>query len=249
MLNVILADTELEPVPRELLQHPSVRAMAERREKPAKSLLLDSNFHHSAMRGLNDAERRGRPDLLHYFLLTALDSPLNRDGQLRLFVHCRHDKILRVNPATQLPQSYNRFLGLMEQLFEKGRVGDSENTFFELGDGTVSDILKEIEPDFVCLLSENGEKKQPKDIGKELAKHKQPVVIVGGFTHGDFRTDVGPMATKTYCIDPDLMKAWTVSTRMIYVYEDAIDLAKKRMALSSDPLKSVHGNYHEKNLH
>ncbi len=221
----------MERVPSDILHHPAVKAMARRREKPAEKLILDSNFHHSAMNGLVDFERRGRPDLVHYFLLTALDSPLNRAGKLRLFIHCRGDKIIRVNPITQLPQSYNRFIGLMEQLFEKGRVGTRDITFFEIGDGTLDDIMKEIKSDFVCVLFEKGEKKQPKDIGKELAKHKKPAILVGGFTHDFFKSDVDSKADKAYCIDPDMMKAWTCSTRLIYVYEDAIDLAKKRMKL------------------
>ncbi len=83
MLNLLLADAEIELIPREIFHHPSVKANAKRRGKPPAEILLDSTIHHSALRKLTEGERRGRPDLVHFYLLLALESIMNKRGLLK----------------------------------------------------------------------------------------------------------------------------------------------------------------------
>jgi len=78
----ILADSELEIIPPEIARLPAIRKDAERRGKRAEEMLLDSSLHHSAMRGLDQWERRGRPDIVHMSMLIANESILNREGML-----------------------------------------------------------------------------------------------------------------------------------------------------------------------
>jgi rRNA small subunit pseudouridine methyltransferase Nep1 len=74
------------------------------------------------MKKLEESEKRGRLDIVHFALLEALGSPLNREGLLQTYVHTINDYVITVNPETRLPRNYNRFVGLMEQLFESYRV-------------------------------------------------------------------------------------------------------------------------------
>ena len=98
MLTLVLADTELERVPAAIQRHPSVRASARRRGKSPTSVLLDSSFHHAALEKVPEGERRGRPDIAHIVLVVALDSILNLEGGLRLFIHTRNDEVIQFAP-------------------------------------------------------------------------------------------------------------------------------------------------------
>jgi len=231
MLNLIIAESEIELVPARISQHPSIRKMAEKKMKDATELLLDSNFHHSAMAGLFDEGRRGRPDLVHHVLITSMDSPLNHEGLLRIFIHTRKGRVIKVNPRMMVPQSYNRFVGLVEQLFRDKKVPASGEPLMELEKHGFSGLLKGIGPDFTVLLSEKGEKMPPEELGALLAKYKNPVAVIGGFPHGEFTNEIEDAADLKVCIDPDCLKAWTAASRVIMGYEVAIGLAKKRLGL------------------
>src|SRR5512136_679456 len=93
----ILAESELETVPKEILNDRCILANARTREKRPANIILDASFHHTAMNRLDEAERRGRPDIVHFFLMLCLDSRLNRAGRLRTIVHTRNDERITVS--------------------------------------------------------------------------------------------------------------------------------------------------------
>ena len=70
MLTLVLSDAELELVPQTIRGHQQVVTAAKRLGVSAGRMLLDSSLHYAAMRKLEEGERRGRPDLVHVFLLT-----------------------------------------------------------------------------------------------------------------------------------------------------------------------------------
>src|SRR6266511_5565948 len=140
MLTLVLADTELELVPVELQRHPSVRASARKRGRSPAAILLDSSFHHPALKKFPEGERRGRPDITHITLVVALDSILNLEGGLRVFVHTRNDEAIQFAPETRIPKNYTRFVGLMEDLFEKGEVPE-ENPLIHMDRGVSLESL------------------------------------------------------------------------------------------------------------
>lgn len=63
-----------------------------------------------------------RPDIVHQCLLTLLDSPLNKTGKLRIYVHTTNNVLIEVNPAARLPRTSNRFNGLMSQLLANLKI-------------------------------------------------------------------------------------------------------------------------------
>ena len=104
MLNLVFTEAALELVPREILRHPSVKRNAKRRKKLPEKTLLDRSLHHYAMDRLSNAEKRGRPDILHFCLLLTMGSPLNRMGKLRVSINTLNDYFIDVNPYAKLGQ-------------------------------------------------------------------------------------------------------------------------------------------------
>jgi len=109
-LILVLAESAVETVPESLWTHRSVQKHAKLRRKPPRSVLLDRSYHHAAMKGLEHSEKRGRPDIVHFALLEALGSPLNREGLLEVYVHTIDDNVITVDPETRLPRNCNRFV-------------------------------------------------------------------------------------------------------------------------------------------
>ena len=46
-------------------------------------------------------------------LLTLLDSPLNKAGLLKIFIHTTQDLLIAVHPDVRIPRTYKRYSGLM----------------------------------------------------------------------------------------------------------------------------------------
>ena len=233
MLHLILADSELEQVPREIANHRVIQRLARRRGRRPTELLLNSSLHFPAMRKLPDADRRGRPDIVHICLLLALDTPLNREGLLRIYVHTRHNKLITVDPSVHLPRMYYRFEGLMEHLFLTGGA-PPENPLLHLENASLKSLLERLKPKKVVTFSERGERKRSNEIFGGLSKEEDVCVIVGGFPHGDFLSDVEELSDELVSIDPELLCAPTVLMRAIFAYEDIHEIPKTRLARLSD---------------
>ncbi|AJC72597.1 16S rRNA methyltransferase [Thermococcus guaymasensis DSM 11113] len=220
MLHLAIADSELELVPKSIVEHPAVVNYARRRGKKPEEVILDSSYHHSALRKLEDGERRGRPDIVHICLLNALESIANKEGLLRVYVHTRNDEVIYVKPETRLPRNYNRFLGLMESLF-KNRVVPKDLELLRIEEKTLNELVEEIGPDEVFVMHEGGEFMKPRDFGKVLVELENPLVIVGGFPHGDFRSQVKGKKVSLY---REPLMAWTVVNEVLVNFEASLGL-------------------------
>jgi len=181
------------------------------------------------MKNLKESEKRGRPDIVHFALLEALGSPLNKEGLLQIYVHTINDYVITVNPEARLPRNYNRFIGLIEQLFESGRVPSTGQPLLKLERKTLQKLLHEIKSDYVVAFSRKGSPKTLKEAISKLLHKKRPAVIIGGFPHGHFSETTIRLASEVVCIDPGMLETWTLTSRVIYEYECAISLSKKRL--------------------
>lgn len=224
MLTLILGDTELELVPAKIQNHPSVVAHAKIHGKKASSILLDSSTHHSAIKELpgNNNLRRGRPDIAHQFLLLSLDSILNAEGKLRVMIHTRNNDVINVAPETRLPKNYNRFVGLMEQLFETGKVPPgSENPLITLEKSVeLKTLIEKQESDLSVALSPDGKSVKLNNYFEKLKK-KNVACIIGGFPEGDFHSQIYEIVDDKISIHKDALKVWTVTSELIVNYEMA----------------------------
>lgn len=217
MLTLLLADAELERVPASITGHPQVASAARRVGASASRMLLDSSLHHAAMRKLPEAPRRGRPDLVHFFLLTALESPANRAGHLRLLVHTRENYLIRIEPRTRLVRNYNRFCGLIQQLFETGRVPPEDSLLTLEPSRTVKDIVAELDPDRTLILDETGDQRPPWEVFSPSDATGETVCIIGGFPSGSFRSELPDGQRISF--GPEQLTVWTVASELVAHYE------------------------------
>lgn len=224
-LCLLFAASGLELVPRELWEHPAVKAWAKRRGKRPGQTLLDVSIHRPAMLNLGDAERRGRPDIVHFCSLLALGSLLNRNRLLSLHIHTYDGKIIRVSRHVKLPRNYNRFIGLMEQLLVEEEVppGSSE-PLLQVLSCDLSELMEQLKPSKVYLLTEKGYKIKPVDLARNIIEEKTPMVIIGCFQAGDFSSEFYEIADETVSISQVTLEAWNVTARVLSAVEDALDL-------------------------
>mgnify|MGYP002634283004 CR=1 FL=1 len=92
--------------------------------KSGQYCLLNCDDHQAMMKkgGKNPADYR--PDILHQELLALLDSPLNKVGKLKVYIHSASNVLIEVNPKCRIPRTYKRFAGLMG----RWKGGEEEET-------------------------------------------------------------------------------------------------------------------------
>ena len=226
-LTLVLAESSIELVPNQIAGHPSVKAHAVRKKKDPTRLILDQSYHHAAILKLGPSGTgRGRPDIAHFSLLTALGSPLNQDQKLRCFVHTRDNHVITIEPTARLPRNTDRFTSLLEQLYEENVVPQSGSPLLSLKKQTLQQLLNQFLADLVVALTISGSPKEMSVVAGELSRAKNPVLLIGGFPVGDFSTSTLRSASHQYRIDRRLLEAWTVVGRAIYEFEKSVGLRR-----------------------
>lgn len=229
MLTLILAESALETIPKNLWRHPAIKRHSKKHRKPPQLIILDRSYHHAAMRTLSDSDKRGRPDIVHFALLEALGSPLNKERLLQVYVHTLNNYVIKVKPETRLPRNYSRFVSLMEQLFKLGKAPPNGKTLLKLESKTLSQLLSEINPTYVVAFSTAGAPHTIEEVTSRLSNEEKPIVIIGGFPHGHFSAITLQSVDELVRIDSEMLEAWTVTSRVIYEYECTISLPMKRL--------------------
>lgn len=216
-MNVILAESELELVPDELLKHPMVKKYADSRGKPPGKCLLDANYCYEAVLGLDDGSTRGKPEILHMCLLTALESILNKDNKLKLWIHTRNNEIINIDPKARVPRAYVRFVELMEQLFAEKRV-PPENPLMVLKKGSLKSLVDDINPPKAVLFSQNGKLTHMKSVADDLKKSKNPLVVIGGFSDRDYSPETLRLFKSKVSLSEQQLAPWSVLAAVLYMF-------------------------------
>ncbi|HVP23876.1 MAG TPA: hypothetical protein VMS77_08200 [Conexivisphaerales archaeon] len=220
---LMLAETALEPIPREISRSPPVSADARRRGKQAQEILLDRSIHHAAMLRMEDAESRGRPDIPYHVLLDVTSSPLYRAGRLSFFIHTRGNLLLRFSKGLRPPRSYDRFRSLMEQLLIEGKVGKEEDLIV-VEKASFKEAIGRAGPTEVVGLSRLGREKALATIVSE-ARGDRPCYVVGGFPSGHFGEEVEKSFDSLFSISPQGLDASLVACRLVYEIERSLGIA------------------------
>ncbi|MHA1300065.1 MAG: 16S rRNA methyltransferase [Candidatus Helarchaeota archaeon] len=228
MLTIILVESALETLPQELTKYASIKKLAKKKNKKPKDLLLDTSLHHNLMKELPEREKRGRPDIVHFSLLLAVNSPLYKSGLLNVFIHTRQDKVIKLNPKIRIPKNYNRFVGLIEQLFKKHQVPPQKEALMTIQDLTLKDLISELNPDEVILFHEDGENVVLNNFFKHRTAEQHLIILIGGFPHGSFSKNTEICADVKISIDPEPLETITIISEAIYSYGHAINLKQRR---------------------
>jgi rRNA small subunit pseudouridine methyltransferase Nep1 len=236
---IILADSELELIPNEILRERCILNNARARGKAPERILLDASHHHPAFGKLPDSERRGRPDIVHFFLMLCMDSDLSAEGKLRVFVHTRNNDVIAVNPQTRLPPHYPRFVGLIETLYEQRVVPSRENALLELRDNVSLDMLvNALKPDKVVVLDSTGEAVPLADKFASL-KADRVVIVIGGFSKGTYRSDLNKLGKPIkVSLGERMLKVWTVTSKVLCAIEHSKDVVVVKTEEPSKPRRA-----------
>jgi rRNA small subunit pseudouridine methyltransferase Nep1 len=235
VLTLALVESALQLVPPQIQSHPQIKRFAERRGKSASEVLLDRAFHNAAMRKLAQlryhipVEKMGRPDIVHNTLLQVLETPLNWQGHLRVFVHTEDDHVITINPRIRLPKNYLRFVGLVEQLYAQTKVPREGEPLLSLGKGNVRDLVHKLSPSKVIGFSTLGKPRLMKSIADEASKLKEPLVLIGAFPRGHFTEVTKRSIDEIFAVDREPLDTWVAAGRFVYDVEWALGLDQGRI--------------------
>lgn len=95
------------------------------KSKDANVQLLDCDNHSHYLTKNKKNPANYRPDITHQCLLTLLDSPLNKAGLLKIYIHTCSNVLIEVHSQIRLPRTFPRFAGLMAQLLQKLSIRSS----------------------------------------------------------------------------------------------------------------------------
>ncbi len=195
----IIADASIETIPDALINDPTIKKHAYKKGKKPGRIILDSTYHYRAIQRSNISmkEKRGRPDIVHRALLLMLDSLLIQTAPITvsIYIHTLSNKIIWISPKTRLPRHYDRFIGLMENLFAEKFISEPHRNIplLKILPLSLRDLISKYDP---CLrigfsrrgkLLENLEKYLRKLISKCLKTRKKAILnFIGGFPSGFF---------------------------------------------------------------
>jgi len=221
LLSLIIAESALELVPPRIASHPSAVNQARRESRKPQQMLLDRSYHHAAMRTLQEAYRRGRPDIIHISLISAIYTPLFLEDRMQLFVHTRDDNVITIGKGARLPKSYPRFISLMEQLFQQKKIVSDDNVLLELKQETFAGLIKRLKPETVIGLSRIGKRSSFAEVANHMGRARGGILIVGGFPRGHFGSNLSKIFDQVLSVHEQPLEAHVVIARSIYELEKA----------------------------
>jgi rRNA small subunit pseudouridine methyltransferase Nep1 len=174
-------------------------------------------------------EKMGRPDIVHTTLLQVLETPLNWEGYLQVFVHTQGDYIITINPKVRLPKNYVRFIGLIEQLFSQKKVPQEGEPLLSLQKGNLRDLVKQVKPSRVLGFTMVGKPRLMKEVAEESTELRNPMVCIGGFPRGHFTEETKRLMDAMVSVDRQSLDAWVVAGRFVYDLEWALGLTQNRI--------------------
>lgn len=238
-MTLVLVESALQIVPLEIRSHVQIKKYAERREKKPEEVLLDRAFHHAAMQTLARKERvpvekMGRPDIVHNVLLQIIETPLNWEGGLRVFVHTQDDYLISINPKIRLPKNYVRFVGLIEQLFVQKRVPEEGEPLMQLEKGSLQQLVRNTHASNVLGFTILGKPTLMRSAAERTSKLENPLVFFGGFPRGHFGSETQSLLNEMCSVDRESLDAWVVAGRFVYDFEWSIGVAQNRIKSKND---------------
>ena len=220
MISLIISESALELIPFELEDHPSVISHARKLGKHSSEILLDNSWHFAAMKGIKNEIKRGRPDLVHFSILEATTIPLYLQNKLNLFVHTIDDKVIHFGKNVHLPESYHRFEGVIEKLYQEKKIISNNELLLELKDQTFLELISEINPSKIIGFSTEGQLSSYEKIAAQISDNS--CIVLGGFQKGHFSDSIQNKITDLYSVGDESFEGHVVASRILYEYEKTI---------------------------
>jgi rRNA small subunit pseudouridine methyltransferase Nep1 len=219
-LSLILAESSLEMIPKEIQNHPSVVSHSKKLGKTPSNILLDNSWHYAAMKGIQNENKRGRPDIVHFSLLEACSIPLYFEKKLSIYIHTLNNKVIKVGNDIHLPKSFHRFAGLIEKLFNEKLIESNGKKLLEMNDMNFSELIEKINPKNVVGLSCTGKPSSFYNVAKSLTNDS--CLVIGGFQKSHFSDSTVSKINHLVSIDSNSLESHIVTARILYEYEKTI---------------------------
>ena len=220
MLTLILADSSLELVPKELQNHPSVISYCKRNRKKSSEILLDNSWHFAAMKEISNEIKRGRPDIIHLALLTICNSPLYYEKKIKVFVHTINNQVITLGDQVRLPKSYHRFQGIIEKLFKEKKIEVSNSKLMEIENMTFEELINKIKPEKLVGFSTEGKNSTFEESAKTITDNS--CIVIGGFQKGHFQENIKNKFDQIEKLSENSLETHVILSRIIYEYEKTI---------------------------
>jgi len=217
---LILAESALELVPKELQNHNSVLAHSKKMGKKPSKVILDVSWHFAAMKGIKNEIKRGRPDLVHFCLLECCTIPLYFKMKLHIYVHTIDDKVIFVGDNVRLPKSYHRFVGLIEKLYLEKKIDQDGKKLLEIKDMTFGELVDKIGSKKVIGFSTRGQTSSYEKIAGSIGRDS--CIVIGGFSKGHFSDRILKKIDNLVSVDKNPLEAHVVISRILYECEKRI---------------------------
>ncbi len=218
MLNLVITEAALELVPEEIRRQASVGNDARRRGLDPSELLLDRSLHHAAMAKLKEDYKRGRPDLVHLTLLGVTSTPLYRAEGVKVYIHTRDDVVLEFRAGTRPPKSYFRFRDLVQKVLRE----KPDSGLIAYRESSIPLLLKRIGADLSVGLSIQGKQMTLENLAQQLARARNPAVLIGGFPKGHFTVETTRALDLVARVHEDSLDAHVVAGRLVYEVEKLV---------------------------
>lgn len=219
-LTILLAESSLEIFPEELLKNVQVRQYFSKLKKTPQEVILDASYHSNFMKDLPDAQKRGRPDIVHFALLSCCGSIMAREQRLRVIIHTNKNKVIELNPEIRLPKNIDRFNGLILQLFkEKSIPPESDEPLISLRELSLSDLINELrrDHDLVVEFSVKGEQLSSTSYSKQIYDATTPLLIFGAYPHGEIENIPNELVDKKIAIYQEGLDLFAVISQILAV--------------------------------
>lgn len=213
VLRILLAQAEVEPIPKEIRDHKAVLAHAKRVERPTGGLLLDQNVHKAAMKDLEDTGKRGRPDIAHHCLLHLLEHPLSKTGKMEVALHTRQGDLIRFHHETRLPRGETRFQGVIAKVLKDKPNQEASSLVWHDGRMNAQQAIDKFGVGPVIRLDEGGDALSPLQIA-DRAQNGELTIVIGAFSFGDWTNAWQKAAPNTASIWPEALNAWVVGAEI-----------------------------------
>lgn len=200
-------------------------------------VLLNCDEHRHLLQKTGRNANDARPDITHQCLLALLDSPLNKEGRLKVYVRTSKHVLIDIDSETRLPRTIRRFSGLMAELLEKLKVRGTSGSkpLLKVIRNPITSHLRVGMQKVVCTYNtenvtdirdhalkmteslRNGSKVGVKE-GPHTNEGEQLEIlyVVGAMAHGKIEEE---WADEYVCLSEYPLSAATVCSRITHAYE------------------------------
>ncbi|KAJ3440456.1 nep1/mra1 [Anaeramoeba flamelloides] len=178
--------------------------------------LLNFDSHKKILAKKGEDISKARPDIVHLSLLALLDSPLNKSGKLRIYIHTQKNILIEVNPTIRLPRTFKRFAGLMVSLLNKRSiyVSESEEVLLRIINNPVTQYFPPKSKVYHC--SYKSEKLVDLTDFIPIVQKNPTVYVIGAMPHGSLNID---WADETISVSEYSLSTQATCARLCFAYE------------------------------